>query len=384
MQIFVNTNYDFIKWRFVGVIFSLLVIAAGAVGFAMKGINIGIDFSGGANVVLRFQGDPPITELRKLAPDATIQQYGKAVDQSVLIRLPKLERETDYAGQVVRKLNADINKNTSGKVDLNFHGAGVIAEMISQTDPDAKGKGADAKEYYLGVARNIIANRSGLGIFHSMDEVKGSEGLTPAAFNVVTQNSFLGQFNVLNQETVGPQVGHDLQRKAMWAILASIFAIGAYIAVRFDFKFGVAAMVCLAHDVAVALAFLILKGGEFSLGSVASFLMIVGYSINDTVVVYDRVRENARKGRTKEPFESMFNRSLNQTLSRTILTSLFVLIILVSLIIFGGVVINDFAWLLLVGTICGTYSTITIVPAFVLAWNKFVARKGDMYGGPAR
>ncbi len=384
MQIFVNPNYDFIKWRFVGVIFSLMVIAAGVVGLVTKGLNIGIDFSGGANVILRFQGEPPIPELRKLAPDATIQQYGKSAENSVLIRLPKLEREADYAGQAVRKFNTAINGDVAGRVDLNFHGAGVIGDMLAQADPDAKGTGNDAKEYYLGVARKIIVNRSSLGIFRNMDEVKTTEGLSPVAFNVISQKAMLGKFNVLNQETVGPQVGRDLQKKAMWAIIASIAAIGAYIAFRFDLKFGVAATIMLAHDVGVSLAFLILKGGEFSLGTVASFLMIVGYSVNDTVVVYDRVRENAKKGRTRESFDELLNRSLNQTLSRTLLTTFFVWVILICLIVLGGEVINDFAWLLLVGTICGTYSTITVVPALVLAWNKFVARKADIYGGPAQ
>jgi preprotein translocase subunit SecF len=381
MEIFVNTKYDFIKWRFAGVIFSLAIILAGVVGFFAFGLNVGIDFSGGANVVLRFQEAPPIAELRKLMPDATIQQYGKAAENSVLIRLPQIATETDYAGQAVRRLNEAFNSANAGRLDLNYQGASSISEALLAADPDNKGTGTAAKEHYLEVARKVIAHRSSVGIFHSMDEVKGSETLSPAAAEVLAKSAVLGKFNLLNQETVGPQVGKDLQKKAALAIVLSVLAMGVYIAFRFDFKFGIAAIICLAHDVFVCLAFLILVRGEFSLVSVAAFLMIVGYSVNDTVVVYDRVRENAKKARAREGFAELMNRSLNQTLSRTVLTGGCVMIILVCLIFLGGEVINDFAWLLLVGSICGTYSTVTVVPAIVLAWNKYVAKKAGLYGG---
>jgi preprotein translocase subunit SecF len=383
MEIFVNTNYDFIKWRFAGVLFSLAIILAGVVGYFAMGLNVGIDFSGGANIVLRFQEAPPIPELRKLMPDATIQQYGKMADNSVLIRLPEIAQETDYAGQAVRRLNEAINAGTIGKLDLNYQGAGSISEALIAADPDNKGNGTAAKEYYLTVARAVIAHRSVVGIYHSFDEVKASEGLTPAAAEALAKTAVLGKFNLLNQETVGPQVGKDLQKKAALAIVLSVLAMGIYIAFRFDFKFGIAAIICLAHDVFVSLAFLILKGGEFSLVTVAAFLMIVGYSVNDTVVVYDRVRENAKKSRAKESFADLMNRSMNQTLSRTVLTGGCVMMILVCLGVFGGEVIEDFAWLLLVGSICGTYSTVTVVPAIVLAWNKYVAKKAGLYGGGA-
>ncbi len=383
MEIFVNTNYDFIKWRFAGVIFSLCIILAGVIGYFTLGLNVGIDFSGGANIVLRFQQAPPIAELRQLMTDATIQQYGKTADNSVLIRLPEIAEETDYAGQAVRRLNEAINAGNAGKLDLNYQGAGSISEVLAAADPDNLGTGTAAKEHYLTVARAVIAHRSSVGIFHSIDEVKASEGLSPAAADALTKSAVLGRFNLLNQETVGPQVGKDLQKKAALAIILSVLAMGIYIAFRFDFKFGIAAIICLAHDVFVSLSFLILIGGEFSLVTVAAFLMIVGYSVNDTVVVYDRVRENAKKARAKESFADLMNRSMNQTLSRTVLTGGCVMMILVCLGVFGGEVIKDFAWLLLVGSICGTYSTVTVVPAIVLAWNKYIAKKAGLYGGGA-
>ena len=381
MEIFVNTNYNFIKWRFLGVAFSGLVILAGLIAWFPMGLNIGIDFSGGANVVLRFQEAPPIAQLRGLAPGATIQQYGKAADNSVLIRLPQIAQETDYAGQAVRRFNEAINAGNAGKLDINYQGASAIAEVLAAADPDNQGTGTAAREHYLTVARSVISTRSGVGIFHKFDEVKTTEGLSPTAADVLLKSAVLGKFNLLNQETVGPQVGKDLQKKAALAIVLSVLAMGLYIALRFDVKFGIAAIICLAHDVFVSLAFLILIKGEFSLVTVAAFLMIVGYSVNDTVVVYDRVRENAKKARAKESFADLMNRSMNQTLSRTVLTGGCVMIILVCLIFLGGEVINDFAWLLLVGSICGTYSTVTVVPAIVLAWNKYIAKKSGLYGG---
>lgn len=379
MQIFTNPNYDFLKWRWRAMALSALIILVGLVLFLKNGANVGIDFAGGANVILRFQDRVPVDQLRSIVADATIQQYGKAEENSVLLRLPQAKGEGDYAGQVVTTLNKRINGDIGTRLDLNFQGRASIAETLKSADPDRKGASEAGHNYYYGVAQNVIDRRSELGIFRSMDQVKTTPGLTPAAATVLEQSAVLGKFNVLSQETVGPQVGSELQRKAMWAIILSVLAMGVYIAIRFDFKFGVAAIVCLIHDVLIGLAFLMMIRGEFEIITVAAFLMIVGYSINDAVVVYDRVRENLRKAKSKDQFEQILNRSLNQTLSRTVLTGGSVMLVLVSLILFGGEVINEFAWLLLVGTIAGTYSTLTVVPAIVVAWNR---RSGG--GGTAR
>lgn len=370
MQIFVDPNYDFLKWRWKAMILSAVIILIGLVLYLTRGANVGIDFAGGANVILRFQDRVPVDQLRAIVSDATIQQYGKTEENSVLLRLPQAKGEGDYAGQVVAMLNKRLNGDIGSRLDLNFQGRASIAETLKSTDPDRKGAGEAGHNYYYGIGQRVVDRRSELGIFRSMDQVRTTPGLTPAAAAVLEQSAVLGKFNVLSQETVGPQVGSELQRKAMWAIVLSVLAMGIYIAIRFDFKFGVAAIVCLIHDVLIGLAFLMMIGGEFEIITVAAFLMIVGYSINDAVVVYDRVRENMRKAKSKDQFEAVLNRSLNQTLSRTVLTGGSVMLVLVSLILFGGEVINEFAWLLLVGTIAGTYSTLTVVPAIVVAWNR--------------
>ncbi|MGZ8833940.1 MAG: protein translocase subunit SecF [Thermoanaerobaculia bacterium] len=384
MQLFVDTNYDFVKWRFYAVAFSVLFMLIG-VGFYLKnGINWGIDFAGGANIVLKFKGPVPVDRLRAELTDASIQQYGKAEENEVLIRLPQLEREADYAGQTVAKLNADLNPEAkSGKLDINYFGRDRVLDVIYTADPDRKGMNDEAKNYYTQVAENIIAKRSELGIFTSMNQVTSVPGVTAGIARVLNERTFLGAFNVLNQETVGPQVGRELQQKAIWAVVLSTLAMGAYLWLRFDVMFGASAVVCIIHDVLVSLAFLGMIHGEVSLNIVAALLLIVGFSINDTVVMYDRVRENRRKTKTRMSFEEQLNHAMNQTLSRTILTSGTVAIVLVALLLFGGKVIHEFAWILLIGVIAGTYSTITIVPAVAIAWNNLTGRKRDI-AGPAK
>lgn len=382
MELFVNTKFDFLRWRFHALAFSLIIILIGAAMFFTRGANLGVDFAGGAELVLRFQEQVPVDQLRSVVADATIQQYGPVSENTVMVRLPQQQTEGDYAGQAVARLDREINGEDKGRVDLNLQGRDRIASLLLDADPDQRGSSPEAAEYYGAVAQNIVARRSELGIYRSMNEVASASGVTPQAAQVLASQASLGQFNVLNQETVGPQVGRELQRKAILAILLSTLAMGIYIAARFDLKFGVAAVICLFHDVAVALAFLLIINGEFEILTVASFLMIIGYSINDTVVVYDRIRENLRK-KVRENVYDVMNRSLNQTLSRTVLTGGSVILVLITLIIFGGEVINDFAWLLLIGTITGTYSTMTIVPAVALAWDRRSDRKSREAAGRA-
>jgi preprotein translocase subunit SecF len=382
MQIFVNSKYDFVKWRFYAVSFSILFMLLGLAMFLKHGVNWGIDFAGGATITLRFKDPVPMDRLRADLTNASIQQYGKAEDHAVLIRLPELAKETDYAGQVVAKLNADLNPQTTTKLDLNFHGRDRLTELLASADPEAKGTTPAARDYYKNIAQNIVTRRSELGIFTNMSQLTSAPGVTTRIAGFLNDKCFLGAFNVLDQETVGPQVGHDLQRKAILAVVLSTLAMGLYLWIRFDLMFGASAIVCIVHDVLMSLAFLMMINGEFSLNIVAALLLIVGFSINDTVVMYDRVRENRRKLKARMTLEEQLNLAMNQTLSRTILTSGSVVIVLVALILFGGKVIHEFAWILLIGVLAGTYSTVTIVPAVAIAWNNMTGRKHDL-AGPA-
>ena len=384
MQIFVNTKYDFVKWRFAAVAFSIVWVLIGVAFYVKHGVNWGIDFAGGAAITLKFNGDVPMDKLRAELKDASIQQYGKAEEKAVLIRLPQQKGESDLAGQVTAKLLADLNPPNPGKVDLNYHGRDVITDLLTTADPDLKGTRPDARQYYFNVAQAIINKRSELGLFSNMSQVTSAPGVTTGIARVLNEKTFLGSFTVLNAETVGPQVGAELQKKAVLAIILSTLAMGVYLWLRFDVMFGLSAVVCILHDVAVSLAFLLMINGEVSLNIVAALLLIVGFSINDTVVMYDRVRENKRKMKTRMTFEEQLNLAMNQTLSRTILTSGTVVIVLIALLLFGGKVIHEFAWILLIGVLAGTYSTITIVPAVAIAWNRLTGRTHDISGPVAR
>lgn len=381
MQIFKDPNYDFIKWRWHAVVISLIFIGIGAALFVTRGINLGIDFAGGANIILKFQGEPPLANLRAELPAAIIQQFGKAAENEVQIRLPRQAREGDYAGQVVEQLQKRMNPETAAKHDLNYHGRDPLASLLMQADPDKRGTNPAAQQYYRDLAKRIIDRRSELGIFSSMQQV--TQGTSTGVAQLLNEKAFLGRFNVLNQETVGPQVGEQLQRKAFLAIILSSLAMGIYIWLRFDLKFGVAAIVCIIHDVLVAMAFLIMMRLEFSLNVVAALLTIVGYSINDTVVTYDRVRENQRKIKKPMSISEHLNLAMNQTLSRTILTSGSVFLVLLALLAFGGEVIRGFSWILTIGVISGTYSTLLIVPAVAVAWDRWRGTNGANRPAPA-
>ncbi|PID28942.1 MAG: protein translocase subunit SecF [Candidatus Cloacimonadota bacterium] len=178
------------------------------------------------------------------------------------------------------------------------------------------------------------------------------------------------------QEAVGPKIGGELKSKAVWAIFYSLLGIILYIWFRFQFTFGVAAVIALFHDVIITLGILNIIGVEISIGVVAAVLTIIGYSLNDTIVVFDRIREDLKVYR-RESYESVINHSINETLSRTIITSLTTFLVVVSLLIFGGKAISDIAVTLLIGVICGTYSSIFVAsPIMVEYFNRQLKKKG--------
>jgi preprotein translocase subunit SecF len=177
-----------------------------------------------------------------------------------------------------------------------------------------------------------------------------------------------GAFEVRRVEVVGPKVGKDLAQKALLAIVFSWIGMLVYIAWRFEFRYAVGGILALVHDTLITIGAMSLLNKEFDLTIVAALLTIIGYSINDTIVVFDRIRENARKN-IKQPLAEVINNSINQTLSRTILMSFTVFLVLLALFFLGGAVIHDFSFALLVGVVVGTYSSIFVASAIVLAWE---------------
>jgi preprotein translocase subunit SecF len=293
MALFENANYDFIKWRWHAIGLSAIIIIAGLAYGIQKGIPLGIDFSGGTILVVKF--DQPVSDdqvrqalVASIAGEQVIQTYGDPSANQKLIRLPQLVEEEGAA------------------LDTN--------------------------------ARAVV------------------DALTKA--NV-------GKFEVLSQELVGPVVGADLQRRGIYATLASILGITIYIGLRFRFAFAIGAIAATLHDVLVTLAFLFFFGYDLSLNVVAAILTITGYSVNDTIVIFDRVRENMRTKR-RDSLETVVNQSVNQTLSRTIITAGTTFLAVLALYLFGGEVLEGFAFTMLVGIISGTYSTIFIAAAIAI------------------
>jgi preprotein translocase subunit SecF len=202
----------------------------------------------------------------------------------------------------------------------------------------------------------------------------GLEGMQTRIKETLKKHPEIGKFEVERTEMVGPQVGKDLRKKALLAITYALLGIIVYIAWRFQLKYGIAAIIALVHDVLVTLTAFTVTNREINLPIIAALLAIIGYSLNDTIVVFDRIRENL-KARRKEAYEVTINTSINETLSRTLLTSITTLLVVLSLFVLGGEVIHNFSFALLVGVIVGTYSSIFIASPVLVIWQSKSKRK---------
>src|SRR5947199_181240 len=237
------------------------------------------------------------------------------------------------------------------------------------------------------MADAILKARHDSGLFKSLDGIAHVPGVSPAAAAALQQKAYLGNFNVLGVESVGPQIGGELRHQGFLAVVMSLLGMLAYIWFRFELRFGIGAVMASLHDVVVTLLFFWAFGLEFNLTTIAAFLTLIGYSMNDTVVIFDRMRENMRKSRRK-PLIEVMNDSINQTLSRTIMTSGLTFLTVLSLLIFGGDVLHGFAFVMTVGIIVGTYSSIYVPSPFPLLWESLFGAQGrwrrDQGATPAR
>ena len=305
MRILANPNYDFLRWRWHALVLSLLIIGAGLASIATQRLRLGIDFTGGTEIVVRFT--QPVTEdavrnaLAGLPGEPSVQTYGPQGSNEILIRLQ----------QVV-----------------------------------AREEGANIEE-----AGRIV-----------LDRLRGAN---------------LGEFEPRSTDAVGPVIGEELRQRGIYATLTALGGILVYIGLRFRFSFAVGAVVAVFHDILVTIAFLHWLQYDLTLNVIAALLTITGYSVNDTIVVFDRVRENQRLMR-RAPVSEMINRAVNQTLSRTIITAGTTFLAVLALYIFGGEVLRGMSFTLLVGIITGTYSTVFIASAVAIL---FTRSKGTTVGG---
>ena len=303
MRIFKNPNYNFVRWRWLALILSTVVIGAGVAAIVLRGgLPLGVDFSGGTIVVLRFE--QPVTEqavrtaLADVPGDKVVQQYGEASANEILVRLPLPEQGPEEGANL-------------------------------------------------------------------------DEGAT--AIVAATEAAGMGPFEVISTDLVGPVIGQNLQRKGIYATITALLGIAAYIAIRFNFAFAVGALGAVFHDVLVTLVFLVFFGHDLSLNVIAAILTITGYSVNDTIVIFDRARENRRLMR-RESLEQLINTSVNQTLSRTVITSGTTSFAVLALFLFGGEVLEAFSFAMLVGIISGTYSTVFIASSIAIMMGRGARR----------
>lgn len=297
MRFFKKTNIDFLKIRRMMYALSGAVILTGFLSLIIKGIDLGVDFRGGTEIVVSFDQPPSIAEIRAAL-------------------------------------------GTIGLSQSEIKSFGAEGDILIRTTEQAEG--------------TVVG-----------EKIKD-----------LLRTSFHGRtFELLREDKIGPKIGEELRSDALYAIIASLFVILGYIAIRFKFIYGVGAVIALFHDVLIALSVISLLDGviptlnlEISQEVFAAFLTLVGISVNDTVVVFDRIRENLKIYRTLSLYE-VINKSLNDTLSRTIITQGTVTLVLLVLLFAGGEVTRGFAFALAVGTVAGTYSSIYIASAIVLDWN---------------
>jgi preprotein translocase subunit SecF len=380
-------NFEFMNKRFYAFIFSGILILLGMILFYTRGFNLGIDFTGGTNIEVSFREDISIStsQLRNALGDV-------GLEKSMIQRVGEGNR---FFIKTVKSLETETTAETetaSSEEDSDDEEVG-ISKVIEAALKSEEEKGQNAEKLDLnnsseqdiaswlvsqGVNRitseetasqlNKLSTGNDSGLINTFAEIEGL-GLKPQPLKVLKENAFLGSFTFLSVETVGPQVGHDLRRKATLATVWAMLFLLIYIGFRFRFIFGIAAVITLLHDVLVSLSFILLFNVEVSLHVVAGVLAIVGYSLNDTIVIFDRVRDNL-KAMKNQGGGLILDRSINQTLSRTIVTSGTTLCTVLALFFFGGEIIHTFSFTLLVGVIIGTYSSIFQSCAWLKIWEE--------------
>jgi preprotein translocase subunit SecF len=388
VELFKQTKIDFLakKWWFASV--SIILFLLGVASYFVRGgFNYGIDFTGGTIIMVKFQGAPDYDKLRdaleSLASDApTIQSYGPVNAHSVQVRMQKelgtgdkYEADKNQLMEALRKeFDPDPEHVQGTRQDFNNTGEAALRTFLLADDPDglkAQDKTIQETEtYYATLATGILnyRNKDADGLLLSFDALKGT-GASAAVIAALNRDFYTGPFAVKGMESIGAIVGSDLRQRAGLAVGLSLLAMLVYVAFRFKPIYGVAAVIALFHDVAITVGLFALTQKEISLTVVAALLTLIGFSLNDTIVIFDRVRENMRLMR-KDSLYNILNLSINQTLSRTILTSGFTFLSALSLYLFGGEVLNGFSFALVVGIILGSYSTIALSSTIVDWWYR--------------
>ena len=378
MEFFRNTNIDFLgkKWYFLS--FSLIFSVAGILSMLFwHGVPLGVDFSGGTIVTVKFTHPPEDNKIRTALDhaglrDFKLQRLGQAANNELLIALQ--QKETSEAALDQGKntiINALEAAPDSTRKDLNNSSYQSILDSLIARDP--LHFGPDAAQKYPPIAQQIvnIRDRENGGALASFDKLNA---VGAPVLQSLQSDFYLSDFGVRNVDIVGPQVGKQLQSQAKWAVLYSLAGMLVYLWFRFELIYGVAAVVAVFHDTLITVGAFSLTNQEISLTVIAAILTLVGYSMNDTIVVFDRIRENVKLLR-RENLADIVNKSINQTLSRTILTSGLTFLTVLSLYVFGGEVLRGFSFALVIGILIGTYSSIAVAAPMLVAYQDWRARR---------
>jgi preprotein translocase subunit SecF len=383
MEIFRNTNFDFLgkKWPFI--IASLVLTVAGFVSLGLKGgPRYGIDFRGGVTMDVRFAESPRPDQIRSalsksISGEITVQSISGTANGVVIGTELKSDRELQAArSKMVRALAATFRApgQDENKLDLNNTGQTALENQLRDALVRA-GAGLSDPQLKELVARILaVRDHDRSGLLRSFEELRGVPGMTPQVLAALREQCYLAPFNVQKVEMVGPKVGGELRTQA---ILATLYALGGmlvYIGFRFEWIYGAAAVIAVFHDTIITIGLFSVFDKEISLTVIAALLTLVGYSMNDTIVVFDRIRENLKILR-RESLVSIINLSINQTLSRTILTSGLTFLTVIALYLFGGQVLHGFSFALVIGIIIGTYSSIFIASPILVFWQEFVEKR---------
>jgi preprotein translocase subunit SecF len=395
IELFKQPNIDWMgKAKYFYALSGILLLAGWTSIYFNHGLRYGIDFKGGTNVDVRFSQPPNLDQLRA---GLTAQGLGNTEMQTVsdiatpnsnevLIFVEGKNQDDQDLGasriKVENALNATYGVATSSKADFNSATPTTLAKVLTQKDPLLLN--VNAGDRYQQLAKKLLdyRDKNASGVLTNFDDLSKVDGVTAPVLAAIKDSYALGPFAIRNVEIVGPKVGGELRSQA---ILVTLYALGGmlvYIAFRFEWVYGAAAVLAVFHDVLITLGFFSLLHFEISLTVIAALLTLVGYSMNDTIVIFDRIRENNRLLR-KESFADVVNKSINQTLSRTILTSGLTFLTVLVLFLMGGQVLRAFSFALVVGIVVGTYSSFGIAAPLVVAWNHWRGQGLAVGTGPA-
>ena len=387
MEFFRNVNIDFLgkKWYFLA--FSLIFSVAGVISMGVRWARTGtplpwgVDFRGGTLVYVKFSHTPDVKAIRTDMDraglkDPKIQPYDTPSLNEVLIDLGVRETSEASLDQGKTKIIQALEKDVpAGKQDLNNAAVLTIKNFLMDKDP--MHLGTDAEVRYTAQAQAVADFRDRVhgGVLSSLDLLKAAPGVDPAVAASIPDGFFLSDFHVQNVEIVGPQVGGQLRTQAGLATLYSLLGMLVYLGFRFEWIYGIAAVVTVFHDTLITVGVFSLTNTDISLTVIAALLTLIGYSNNDTIVVFDLIRENIKLMR-REKLGEIVNRSINQTLSRTILTAGLTFLTVLALFLFGGEVLRGFSLALVIGILIGTYSSIAIAAPILVAYQDWRIDKG--------